>query len=116
MVSTVENLLYGLVAHLRGGEALQRHDGGVGPVAQEQLAGLDVAGQRRPVQSRLPERVHGVHLESEAEERDSRRRFLAFYRERKKKGEGNDGPSLRVSAAPPGCRCEPSLQPRAGES
>lgn len=62
---TIKNLLHSLVAHLSRGEALQRHDGRVGPVAQQQLAGLDVTGQRSSMKSRLPERVHGVHLESE---------------------------------------------------
>ena len=64
-VFTVEDLLHGLVAHLRGGEALQRHDGGVGPEAQQQLAGLDVTGERRSVERRLAECVHRVHLEAE---------------------------------------------------
>jgi len=52
-VITIKNLLYSLVAHLRSGEALQRHDGGVGPVAQQQLAGLDVTSQRSSMKSRL---------------------------------------------------------------
>lgn len=41
---TVEDLLHSLIAHLCSGETLQRHDGGVGPIAQQQLAGLDVTG------------------------------------------------------------------------
>lgn len=62
---TVENLLHSFVAHLGGGETLQGHDGGVGPIAQQQLAGLDVTGQRSPVKSSLSERVHSVYLELE---------------------------------------------------
>ena len=61
---TVEDLLHGLVAHLRGGEALQGHDGRVGPGVEQQAAGLDVARQRRPVEGRLAQRVHRVHLET----------------------------------------------------
>lgn len=61
--ATVENLLHGLVAHLSGGEALKGHDGRVGAVTQQQFAGLDVTGQRRPVERRLAEGVHGVHLQ-----------------------------------------------------
>lgn len=52
-IITVENLLYSLVAHLSSRETLQRHDGGVSPVAQQQLAGLDVASERSPVKSCL---------------------------------------------------------------
>lgn len=50
---TIENLLYSLVAHLSSGKTLQRHDGGVGPIAQQQLAGLYVTSQRSPVKSCL---------------------------------------------------------------
>lgn len=64
-VVTVQNLLHGLVAHLSSGEPLQGHDGGVGPVAQQQLAGLDVTSQRGSMKSRLTERVHSVHLQPE---------------------------------------------------
>lgn len=52
-VITVKNLLHRLVAHLSGGETLQRHNGGVGPVAQQQLAGLDVTSQRSSVKGCL---------------------------------------------------------------
>lgn len=34
-VITVEDLLHSFVAHLSSGEALQRHNGGVGPVTQQ---------------------------------------------------------------------------------
>lgn len=62
-VITIKNLLHGLVAHLSGRETLQGDDGGVGSVAQQQLAGLDVAGQCRSMEGCLPKGVHGVHLE-----------------------------------------------------
>lgn len=65
VVITVKNLLYSLVAHLSSSETLQRHDGRVGPVAQQQLAGLDVTSQRRSMKSCLTQRVHSVYLESE---------------------------------------------------
>lgn len=71
-VITVEDLLHSLVAHLSSGEALQRHNGGVGPVTQQQLAGLDVTSQRRSMKSCLTQSVHSIDLESE------RKRFLSF--------------------------------------
>ena len=61
---TIEDLLHGFVAHLRGSEALQGHNGGVGPVAQQQTTGLDVARQRCPVECCLTQRVHCIHLEA----------------------------------------------------
>lgn len=64
-VITVKNLLYSLVTHLSSGETLQRHDGGVGSVAQEQLAGLDVTSQRSSVKGCLTKCVHSVYLQSE---------------------------------------------------
>lgn len=72
VIITVENLLHSLVAHLSGSEALQRHDGGVGPVTQQQLAGLDVTSQRRSVKSCLTQSVHSIDLESE------QMKFLSF--------------------------------------
>lgn len=71
-VITVEDLLHSFVAHLSSGEALQRHNGGVGPVTQQQLAGLDVTSQRRSMKSCLTQSVHSIDLESE------RKRFLSF--------------------------------------
>lgn len=71
-VITIEDLLHSLVAHLSSGEALQRHNGGVGPVTQQQLAGLDVTSQRRSMKSCLTQSVHSIDLESE------RKRFLSF--------------------------------------
>lgn len=62
---TIENLLHSFIAHLGSSESLQGHDGGISPIAQQQLAGLDVTRQRCPVQSRLSECVHSVDLESE---------------------------------------------------
>ncbi len=62
---TVQNLLHRLVSHLSRGETLQGHDGGVGAVAEQQRAGLDVTGQRGSMKSRLTECVHGVYLKSE---------------------------------------------------
>lgn len=62
-VTTVKNLLHSLVAHLSSSEPLQGHDGGIGPVAQQQLAGLDVPSQSCSVEGRLAEGVHGVHLQ-----------------------------------------------------
>lgn len=112
---TVEDLLHSLVAHLSSGEALQRHNGGVGPVTQQQLAGLDVTSQRRSMESCLTQSVHGIDLESE------RKRFLSFIpttlpktvvSKRKRKSK----PLLHVSAAPQGYHCELSRQRRATES
>lgn len=68
---TVENLLHGLIAHLGSSEALQRHDRGVCPEAQQQLAGLDVASQCSSVESGLTQCVHSIHLEPEDEFRFS---------------------------------------------
>lgn len=62
-VSTVKNLLHSLVSHLGSSETLQGDDGGIGPVAQQQLAGLDVAGQSCSVQGRLTKGVHSIHLQ-----------------------------------------------------
>lgn len=62
---TIEDLLYSFVAHLGGGETLQGHDGGVGPIAQQQLTGLDMTSQCSPVKSCLSKCVHSVYLESE---------------------------------------------------
>lgn len=64
-VTTVENLLYSLVAHLGGSEALQGDDGGISPVAEQQLAGLDVASQSCPVEGRLAEGVGRIHLQAD---------------------------------------------------
>lgn len=61
---TVKNLLHSLIAHLSSSETLQRHDGGVGPEAEQQLAGLDVTGQGGPVKSCLAQSVRSVDLES----------------------------------------------------
>lgn len=59
---TVEDLLHGLVAHLCGGEALQRDDGWICAVTQQQPTCLQMTGQSRPVQSRLSQSVHCVQL------------------------------------------------------
>lgn len=109
---TVQNLLDRLVAHLSGGESLQRHDGRVGAVAQQQLAGLDVSGQRGSVKSGLPERVDGVYLQSEQAELTHELRDHRTERGNKH----SNRPWLRVSAAPPGCHCALAQQQRATES
>lgn len=113
-VVTVQNLLHGLVAHLSSGEPLQGHDGGVGPVAQQQLAGLDVTSQRGSMKSRLTERVHSVHLQPE-ELKSTHRSQITDHRAEWKCPNKNR-PLLRVSAAPPGYHCEPSQQQHAGGS
>lgn len=112
---TVKNLLHSLVTHLSGGEALQRHDGRVGPVAQQQLAGLDVTGQCGSVESCLTERVHGVHLQSEQATLTRLPCYTRRGREETHKQKHNT-PLLRASAAPPGYHCELSQQQRAGGS
>lgn len=62
-VTTVKNLLHSLVAHLGSSETLQGDDGGVSPVAKQQLAGLDVPSQSCSVQGCLAEGVHSIHLQ-----------------------------------------------------
>lgn len=62
-VTTVENLLHSLVAHLGSSETLQGDDGGISPVAEQQLAGLDVASQSCPVEGCLAEGVGSIHLQ-----------------------------------------------------
>ncbi len=60
--STIEYLLYGFIAHLCRGEALQWNDWRVGSVTQQLSASLDVTGEGRPVQGCLSQCVHSVHL------------------------------------------------------
>lgn len=62
-VTTVKNLLHSLVAHLGSSETLQGDDGGVSPVAKQQLAGLDVPSQSCSVEGCLAEGVHSIHLQ-----------------------------------------------------
>ena len=66
---TVKDLLHGLIAHLGGGEALEGDDGRVRPVAEQQPACLQVAGQSRAVQRRLTQSVKGIHLHTHQGER-----------------------------------------------
>lgn len=52
-VITIENLLYSFISHLGSSKTLQWHNGRVGPIAQQQFAGLYVTSQSSPVQSSL---------------------------------------------------------------
>lgn len=61
---TTQNLLHRFIPHLRCREALQGDDGGVRAVAQQEAAGLQVAGEGGSVQSRLTQGVQCVHLKN----------------------------------------------------
>lgn len=62
-VATVQNLLDSLVAHLGRSETLQGDDGGISPVAKQQLAGLDVPSQSCSVEGCLAKGVRSIHLQ-----------------------------------------------------
>ncbi len=120
---TVKNLLHSLVAHLSSSETLQRHDGGVGSVTQQQLAGLDVTSQRSSVKSCLAQCVHSVYLESEEVKLSfSDTNFFILqitfsdtilHLAQQTGNVQNNRPLLHVSAGPPGYHCELSQQQHA---